>query len=176
MALPAGNKVGPVLLSPCPPQAGSWCSRLERRPYVRLYRLAGRASKASDSDLGFETRRSICPLDHRWRHTPHVRRTRPHQGTTSSTLPGRWRGWGGKGEPAGHTPHGRGASQTHSKESAFPSSASILLSFASELSEMQSTAALASFTYCRISGFLIPFLRAWVRNSFTVAYRAMPRW
>src|SRR5208337_3416760 len=32
----AENENGFVPLSPCPPQAGCWCSRLERRPYVRL--------------------------------------------------------------------------------------------------------------------------------------------
>jgi hypothetical protein len=31
-----GTRLVPVLLSRCPPQAGLWCSRPERRPYVRL--------------------------------------------------------------------------------------------------------------------------------------------
>src|SRR5271166_1518099 len=34
-------------LSPCPPQAGSWCSRLERRPYVRLIVLGNEPRHAN---------------------------------------------------------------------------------------------------------------------------------
>src|SRR5271168_4202533 len=42
-------------LSPCPPQAGCWCSRRERRPYVRLIVLGNgprHASGLRTSDTG----------------------------------------------------------------------------------------------------------------------------
>ena len=39
LARNAAIQNGLVLLSPCPPQAGYWCSRPVRRPDVRLIRL-----------------------------------------------------------------------------------------------------------------------------------------
>ena len=44
-----------VFLSPAPPQAGCWCSRRERRPYVRLIVLGNeprRRKRAQTSDTG----------------------------------------------------------------------------------------------------------------------------
>src|SRR5271165_5568345 len=44
--MPIHRMVSPPL-SPCPPQAGSWCSRLERRPYVRLIVLGNEPRHAN---------------------------------------------------------------------------------------------------------------------------------
>ncbi len=51
---------GSRLPEPSPPQAGSWCSRLERRPYVRLIVLGneprhanGLGPRTSDTETAF---------------------------------------------------------------------------------------------------------------------------
>jgi hypothetical protein len=48
MAQNAVTENGFVFLSPCPPQAGFWCSRQERRPHVRLIVLGYEPHRASE--------------------------------------------------------------------------------------------------------------------------------
>src|SRR6266851_8468173 len=55
MASNAVFENGSRLPEPCAPQAGFWCSRHERRPYVRLIVLGKRAASfKSGSDLDAE--------------------------------------------------------------------------------------------------------------------------
>jgi hypothetical protein len=70
MASTAEKKNGPVLLSSAPNE-GLWCSRLERRPDVRLYRRgisAGTRDLAQldpiDDKEGCKMKRQ-CPVDRR---------------------------------------------------------------------------------------------------------------
>jgi hypothetical protein len=50
------------LPEPCPPQAGCWCSRRERRPDVRLIVLGNEPRQVMGSDLGY--RNSLRRLTH----------------------------------------------------------------------------------------------------------------
>ena len=65
---------GSRLPEPCPPQAGCWCSRRERRPYVRLIVLGNEPRHASGlrtSDTG-QTAGDLSPGNERLTLTAHV--------------------------------------------------------------------------------------------------------